>query len=63
MVDSSDFTIYPYDEFTGTMAKPIAIQPSSAPREPTQERSNNAIPTASPNEAFAKKEPIEDVPF
>ena len=63
MVDSSDFTIYPYDEFTGAMAKPMAMQPSSAPREPTLERSNNAIPMASPAEAFAKKEPIDDVPF
>ena len=59
MVDSSDFTIYPYDEFTGTMAKPTY----NVPRMPTQERSNNAIPTASPNEAFAKKEPEDDVPF
>lgn len=63
MVDSSDFTIYPYDEFTGTMAKPMAMSASNTPREPTKERINNAIPTASPNEAFAKKEPIDDVPF
>ena len=63
MVDSNDFTIYPYDEFTGTMAKPITMPQSSPPREPTQERNANTIPTASPAEAFAKTPPNDGVPF
>ena len=58
MVDSNDFTIYFYDEFTGQMAKPMG----NIPREPTQERSNNAIPTASPSEAFGN-EPDNGVLF
>lgn len=63
MVDSNDFTIYPYDEFTGTMAKPITMPQSSPPREPTQERNTNTIPTASPAEAFVKTPPNDGVPF
>ena len=51
MVDSNDFTIYFYDEFTGQMAKPMG----NIPREPTQERSINAIPTMSPSEAFGNE--------
>ena len=58
IVDSSDFTIYFYDEFTGQMAKPMG----NIPREPTQERSNNAIPAASPSEAFGN-EPDNGVLF
>jgi len=58
MVDSNDFTIYFYDEFTGQMAKPMG----NIPREPIQERSNNAIPTASPSEAFGN-EPDNGVLF
>lgn len=58
MVDSNDFTIYFYDEFTGQMAKPIG----NIPREPIQERSNNAIPAASPSEAFGN-EPDNGVLF
>lgn len=58
MVDSNDFTIYFYDEFTGQMAKPMG----NIPREPTQERSNNAIPAASPSEAFGN-EPDNGVLF
>lgn len=58
MVDSNDFTIYFYDEFTGQMAKPMR----NIPREPTQERSNNAIPAASPSEAFGN-EPDNGVLF
>lgn len=58
MVDSNDFTIYFYDEFTGQMAKPMG----NIPREPIQERSNNAIPAASPSEAFGN-EPDNGVLF
>ena len=58
IVDSNDFTIYFYDEFTGQMAKPMG----NIPREPTQERSNNAIPAASPSEAFGN-EPDNGVLF
>lgn len=58
MVDSNDFTIYFYDEFTGQMDKPMR----NIPREPTQDRSNNAIPAASPSEAFGN-EPDNGVLF
>lgn len=58
MVDSNDFTIYFYDEFTEQMAKPMG----NIPREPIQERSNNAIPAASPSEAFGN-EPDNGVLF
>lgn len=58
MVDSNDFTIYFYDEFTGQIAKPMG----NIPREPIQERSNNAIPAASPSEAFGN-EPDNGVLF
>ena len=58
MVDSNDFTIYFYDEFTGQMAKPMG----NIPREPIQARSNNAIPAASPSEAFGN-EPDNGVLF